>query len=57
MTVLHNNGGDPVPQSRHPHGSYRLPIETRAALAVGLIENAGWSLRMQPRPCASTGPT
>jgi hypothetical protein len=45
MTVLHNNGVDPVPQSRHPYGSYRLPIETRAALAVGLIENAGWSLK------------
>jgi hypothetical protein len=42
MTVLHNNGGKSVPQSRRVSGSYKLTIEARAALAVGLIEN-GWS--------------
>ena len=45
MSVLHNNGGALVPQSRQRNGSYRLPIEARAALAVDLIENGGWSLK------------
>ena len=44
MTAL-NNGRGPVPQSRQASGSYKLPIEARAALAVGLIENGGWSLK------------
>jgi hypothetical protein len=45
MTVLHNNGGKSVPQSRQANGSYKLSIEARAALAVGLIENGGWLLK------------
>jgi hypothetical protein len=43
--TLHNNGGGPVPQSRQAYGSYKLPIEARAALAVGLIESGGLSLK------------
>jgi hypothetical protein len=44
MTMHHNNGAKSVPQSRRSWGSYKLPIEARATLAIVLIER-GWSLK------------
>jgi hypothetical protein len=38
MTVLHNNGSGPVPQSRQAYGAYKAPIGPRAVRAVDLFE-------------------
>ena len=38
MTALYITDAGLVPQSRQASGSYKLPIEAQAALAVGLIE-------------------
>jgi hypothetical protein len=45
MTVSQNNGSGPLPQSRQANGSYKLPIEARAALAVVMAESGWLSLK------------
>jgi hypothetical protein len=49
MEVHLNNGGEPVSQSVSPsraaYGSYKAPIEARAAVAVDLIELVGCSVQ------------